>query len=138
VRTVEIGLDLLDGSYHGAKVAALGAAFKPNSDDIRDSPALDVAAAIGRREGDVVVYDPQAVKPAQAKHPELSYAASLEDALDGADIVFLLTEWDEFRYMHPGVVGKLVKQRKIVDGRNVLDPKQWRAAGWQYRALGRP
>ena len=137
-RTVELGLDLLDGSYRGAKVAALGAAFKPNSDDIRDSPALDVAAAIGRREGEVMIYDPQAIDTARTKHPELSYAASLEDALDGADIVFLLTEWDEFRYMHPGVVGKLVGQRKIVDGRNVLNPVQWRAAGWQYRALGRP
>ncbi|WP_460606363.1 UDP-glucose dehydrogenase family protein [Jatrophihabitans fulvus] len=137
-RTVELGLDLLDGSYRGRRVAALGAAFKPNSDDIRDSPALDVAAAIGRREGDVMIYDPQALHTAKAKHPELKYATSLEDALDGADIVFLLTEWDEFRYMHPGVVGKLVGQRKIVDGRNVLDPKQWRAAGWQYRALGRP
>ena len=138
-RTVDLGLDLLDGSYRGAKVAALGAAFKPNSDDIRDSPALDVAAAIGRRnEGQVVIYDPQAIENARAKHPELSYADSLEDALDGADVVFLLTEWDEFKNMHPGVVGKLVAQRKIVDGRNVLDPKQWRAAGWQYRALGRP
>ncbi|MDQ2797442.1 MAG: UDP-glucose/GDP-mannose dehydrogenase family protein [Actinomycetota bacterium] len=137
-RTVDLGLDLLDGSYRGAKVAALGAAFKPNSDDIRDSPALDVAAAIGRREGDVMIYDPQALETARRKHPELSYAASLEDALEGADIVFLLTEWDEFKYMHPGVVGKLVAQRKVVDGRNVLDPVRWRAAGWQYRALGRP
>ncbi|SHH54164.1 UDPglucose 6-dehydrogenase [Jatrophihabitans endophyticus] len=137
-RTVDLGLDLLDGSYRGAKVAALGAAFKPNSDDIRDSPALDVAAAIGRREGQVMIYDPQAIETARAKQPELNYATSLEDALDGADIVFLLTEWDEFKFMHPGVVGKLVAQRKIVDGRNVLDPVQWRQAGWQYRALGRP
>ncbi len=138
VRTVELGLDLLDGSYRGYKVAALGAAFKPNSDDIRDSPALDVAAAIGRREGDVVIYDPQALDNARRLHPELRYAASLEDALEGADIVFLLTEWDEFRYMHPGVIGKVVRQRKIVDGRNILDQAQWRAAGWAYRALGRP
>ena len=137
-RTVELGLDLLDGSYRGYKVAALGAAFKPNSDDIRDSPALDVAASIGRREGNVTIYDPQAIENARRKHPELDYADSLEDALDGADIVFLLTEWDEFRSMHPGVIGKIVGQRKIVDGRNVLDPAQWRAAGWEYRALGRP
>ncbi|MEO9137955.1 MAG: UDP-glucose/GDP-mannose dehydrogenase family protein [Jatrophihabitans sp.] len=138
VRTVEIGLDLMDGSYRGAKVAALGAAFKPNSDDVRDSPALDVAAAIGRREGEVMIYDPQAIANARLKHPELSYADSLEDALEDADIVFLLTEWAEFRSMHPGVIGKIVARRNIVDGRNVLDPVRWRAAGWQYRALGRP
>jgi UDPglucose 6-dehydrogenase len=137
-RTVDIGLDLLDGSYRGARVAALGAAFKPNSDDVRESPALDVASAIARREGTVVVYDPEAVENARRSHPELTYVASLEDALDQADIVFLLTEWDEFKNMHPGVVGKLVAQRNIVDGRNVLDPLRWRAAGWQYRALGRP
>ncbi|MDT4951618.1 MAG: UDPglucose 6-dehydrogenase [Pseudonocardiales bacterium] len=137
-RTVDIGLDLLDGSYRGARVAALGAAFKPNSDDVRESPALDVASAIARREGTVVVYDPEAVENARRSHPELTYVASLEDALDQADIVFLLTEWDEFKNMHPGVVGKLVAQRNIVDGRNVLDPVRWRAAGWQYRALGRP
>ncbi|HEV7203887.1 MAG TPA: UDP-glucose/GDP-mannose dehydrogenase family protein [Jatrophihabitans sp.] len=137
-RTVDLGLDLLDGSYRGAKVACLGAAFKPNSDDIRESPALDVAAAIGRRDAEVVIYDPQAIETARAKYPELSYASSLEDALDGADIVFLLTEWDEFKNMHPGVIGKLVTRRNIVDGRNVLNPVQWRAAGWQYRALGRP
>jgi UDPglucose 6-dehydrogenase len=137
-RTVDIGLDLLDGSYRGARVAALGAAFKPNSDDVRESPALDVASAIARREGTVVVYDPEAVENARRSHPELTYVASLEDALDQADIVFLLTEWDEFKNMHPGVVGKLVAQRNIVDGRNVLDPLRWRTAGWQYRALGRP
>ncbi len=137
-RTVELGLDLLDGSYRGCRVAVLGAAFKPNSDDIRESPALDVAAAIGRRGADVIVYDPQALDNARRVHPELFYADSLDDALRGADIVFLLTEWDEFRALDPHRTATLVARCNVVDGRNVLDPKQWRAAGWTYRSLGRP
>jgi UDPglucose 6-dehydrogenase len=137
-RTVEIGLDLVDGSYRGTHVAVLGAAFKPNSDDIRDSPALDVAASIGRRGGDVAVYDPEAMGNARVAHPELRYADSLEAAVAGADLVLLLTEWEEFRSMSPEKIGELVSQRNIVDGRNVLDPQQWRAAGWRHRALGRP
>ena len=137
-RTVEIGLDLVDGSYQGIQVTVLGAAFKPDSDDIRDSPALDVAAAMSRQGADVVVYDPHAMDNARRLHPELDYAVSLDAALDGADLVLLLTEWAEFRAMDPAAIGGIVRQRNIVDGRNVLDPVVWRAAGWHYRALGRP
>jgi UDPglucose 6-dehydrogenase len=137
-RTVEIGLDLVDGSYQGIRVTVLGAAFKPDSDDIRDSPALDVAAAISRQDADVVVYDPHAMDNARRLHPELDYAVSLDAALDGADLVLLLTEWAEFRAMDPTAIGGIVRQRNVVDGRNVLDPVVWRAAGWHYRALGRP
>jgi UDPglucose 6-dehydrogenase len=137
-RTVEIGLDLVDGSYRGIRVAVLGAAFKPDSDDIRDSPALDVAAAIGRRGGDVVVYDPHAMDNARRLHPELDYAPSLEAVLRGADLLLLLTEWADFRAMNPKEVGDLVRHRNVVDGRNVLDPVIWRDAGWRFRALGRP
>jgi UDPglucose 6-dehydrogenase len=137
-RTVDIGLDLVDGSYRGTHVAVLGAAFKPNSDDIRDSPALDVAASIGRRGGTVVIYDPQAMDNARREHPELTYVDSLSAAVTGADVIMLLTEWDEFRSMSPETIGHLVNKCNIVDGRNVLDPAEWRAAGWHYRALGRP
>ncbi len=137
-RTVELGLDLIDGSYRGTRIAVLGAAFKPNSDDIRDSPALDVAASIGRRGGDVVVYDPQALDNARRAHPELAYVNSLDEALTGADVTMVLTEWDEFQDMDPVVVGEQVAQRNMVDGRNILDPVAWRKAGWRYRALGRP
>ena len=137
-RTLELGLDLVDGTYRGTRIAVLGAAFKPNSDDVRDSPALDVAASIERRGGDVVIYDPHAIENARRVHPGLIYVESLEEALLGADVTMLLTEWDEFRSMDPAVVGKLVGQRNIVDGRNVLDPVRWRRAGWRYRALGRP
>jgi UDPglucose 6-dehydrogenase len=137
-RTVELGLDLIDGSYRGTRIAILGAAFKPNSDDIRDSPALDVAASIGRRGGDVVVYDPQALDNARRAHPELAYVPSLDEALTGADVTMVLTEWDEFQDMDPVAVGEMVAQRNMVDGRNILDPVSWRKAGWRYRALGRP
>jgi UDPglucose 6-dehydrogenase len=137
-RTLELGLDLVDGTYRGTRIAVLGAAFKPNSDDIRDSPALDVAASIERRGGDVVIYDPHAIENARRVYPELSYVESLDEAITGADVTMLLTEWDEFRSMDPTVVGRLVTQRNIVDGRNVLDPVRWRRAGWRYRALGRP
>jgi UDPglucose 6-dehydrogenase len=137
-RTLELGLDLLDGSYRGTRVVVLGAAFKPNSDDIRDSPALDVAAAISRRGAHVVVYDPEAMNKARAIHPDLDYANSLDDALVKADVIMLLTEWQQFRTMDPKTVGSKVSRRNIVDGRNVLDPQLWREAGWAYRALGRP
>ena len=137
-RTVELGLDLIDGSYRGTRIAILGAAFKPNSDDIRDSPALDVAASIGRRGSDVVVYDPQALDNARRAHPELAYVNSLDEALAGADVTMVLTEWDEFQDMDPVAVGEQVAQRNMVDGRNILDPVAWRKAGWRYRALGRP
>ncbi|MCW2540762.1 MAG: ugd [Frankiales bacterium] len=137
-RTVEFGLELLDGSYHGAKVAVLGAAFKPNSDDVRDSPALDVAAGVARRGAEVVVFDPQANESARKLQPQLGYADSLEEAVAGADLIMLLTEWQEFRSMSPDTIAGLVSRRNLVDGRNVLDPVEWRAAGWAYRALGRP
>ena len=136
-RTMELGAELVDGSYQGIRVAALGAAFKPNSDDIRDSPALDVAASVCRRGADVVVYDPEAMANARRQHPELSYADSLADAVAGADVILLLTEWDEFKRMDPHHLASSVGRRNIVDGRNVLDPVLWRSAGWRYRALGR-
>ena len=137
-RTVELGLDLLDGSYRGTRVAILGAAFKPNSDDVRDSPALDVAAGVSRRGASVLVFDPEANASAQRLHPELAYATSLEEAVEQADLIMLLTEWSIFRAMDPESIGARVAQRNVVDGRNVLDPARWRAAGWTYRALGRP
>ncbi len=136
-RTVELGRELV-GSFAGARVCVLGAAFKPNSDDIRDSPALDVAAAIQRQGASVVVYDPAAVDNARVMYPELEYAETALDAARGADLVLLLTEWTEFRQMDPEVLGAAVAARRLVDGRNALQPTSWRAAGWTYRALGRP
>jgi len=137
-RVVELAEEVLDGSFSGCRVAVLGAAFKPNSDDIRDSPALDVAAAVQRRGGSVRVYDPAAMDNARRDYPQLAYADSALDAGRDADLVLHLTEWREFRDMDPAVLGGVVHRRNIVDGRNALDPVAWRAAGWTYRALGRP
>ena len=137
-RMVDLGRELLDGSFAGARVAALGAAFKPDSDDIRDSPALEVAAAIQRAGAEVTVTDPQAIRAARLRFPELGYAETATDALRGADLTLLLTEWRAFRDLDPAETKALVAAPRIVDGRNVLDPEDWRAAGWTYRALGRP
>jgi UDPglucose 6-dehydrogenase len=137
-RVVDLARELLDGTFAGARVAVLGAAFKPDSDDIRDSPALDVAESAYRHGALVTVYDPRAVANARMRYPDLGYADTAADALAGADLVLHLTEWREFRALDPAVVKTLVAAPRIVDGRNALDPVAWRAAGWTYRALGRP
>ena len=137
-RMVDLAREELGGSFGGMKVAVLGAAFKPNSDDIRDSPALDVAAAVQRQGAAVSLYDPAAMDNARVRNPELGYRDSAVEAAKGADIVLHLTEWAEFREMDPSVLSEVVAQRRIVDGRNALDPELWRGAGWTYRALGRP
>ncbi|PZS30962.1 MAG: UDP-glucose 6-dehydrogenase [Pseudonocardiales bacterium] len=137
-RAIDLARELTDGTFAGKRVAVLGAAFKPNSDDVRDSPALDVASRLHQQGALVEVYDPQAMDSARARFPHLSYAASTLAASRDADLVLMLTEWAEFRELDPAVLGSVVRQRRIVDGRNALDPVSWRAAGWQYRALGRP
>src|SRR5487761_1004170 len=137
-RMVELARELAGGTLEGKSVGVLGLAFKPDSDDIRDSPALDVAATISRLGARVTAYDPAAMDRACKAHPELEYAGSVLDAATGADVVLLLTEWPEFREADPEVLGKAVAQRHIADGRNALEAGQWRAAGWPYRALGRP
>jgi UDPglucose 6-dehydrogenase len=137
-RMVDLAREELDGSFGGMRVAVLGAAFKPNSDDIRDSPALDVAATIQRQGAAVNVYDPAAMDNARLKYPELGYRDTTLDAVKGADLVLVLTEWDEFKTMDPDEIGIAVEARRVLDGRNALDPDVWRAAGWTYRALGRP
>ena len=138
VRMVDLAREVSAGSIVGKRIAVLGAAFKPNSDDIRDSPALSVAAQMQLQGAHVTVTDPEAVENARAKWPELKYAATALEAAHEADVVVLATEWDEYRDLEPAALGEVVAHRAIVDGRNVLDPKAWRAAGWTYRALGRP
>lgn len=125
------------GSLVGRRVAVLGLAFKPESDDIRDSPALDVAVRLKGLGADVICADPKAIPNARAKHPQLAYASTTE-ALTGAEAVVLLTEWREYRDLDPAAVAALASGRIVVDGRNVLDPVAWRSAGWTYRGLGRP
>jgi UDPglucose 6-dehydrogenase len=138
VRMVEIARDECGGSIDGLRVAVLGASFKPNSDDVRDSPALDVADQLRLQGADVVVTDPQAIDNARAMHPELSFADSALEAATGADLVLLLTEWAEYVALDPETLGDVVRQRRIMDGRLALDPVVWRDAGWIYRSLGRP
>ncbi len=138
-RMVDLARELAGpAGFDGARVGVLGVAFKPDSDDIRDSPALDVAKTIHDLGATVTVYDPVAMPQARRAHPELGYAESAADAAHDADVVLLLTEWAEFRDADPDLLGKVVAKRNIVDGRNALDPERWRAASWHYRALGRP
>jgi UDPglucose 6-dehydrogenase len=141
-RMVDLARELAgraDGTgFAGVRVGVLGVAFKPDSDDIRDSPALDVARTIHDLGAAVTVYDPVAMPSARRAHPELRYAQSAVEAAQDADVVLLLTEWDEFRAADPETIGKVVNKRNIVDGRNALDPARWREASWHYRALGRP
>ncbi|WP_330279811.1 UDP-glucose/GDP-mannose dehydrogenase family protein [Streptomyces sp. NBC_00569] len=126
------------GSFLGKRVAVLGATFKPDSDDVRDSPALNVAGQIHLQGGQVTVYDPKGMDNARRLFPTLGYAESAEAAVRGADVVLHLTEWREFRELDPAALGELAGTRLILDGRNALDPVLWRKAGWTYRAMGRP
>ena len=137
-RMVDLARELAGGSFAGRNIGVLGVAFKPGSDDIRDSPALDVAATIHGLGASVRLFDPVAMSQARRAHPELSFADSAIEAVTGADVTLLLTEWQEFREADPEKLGAAVARRNIVDGRNALDAGRWRAAGWHYRALGRP
>lgn len=128
----------LGGSFLGKRVAVLGAAFKPNSDDVRDSPALNIAAALHIQGAQVRVHDPEAIDNARALFPTLDYTTDLEKAVEGAQLVLHLTEWRQYRDLDPAELAKLVATPRILDGRNALDISAWRAAGWHIRALGRP
>ncbi|MFE3886599.1 UDP-glucose dehydrogenase family protein [Streptomyces lydicus] len=135
---VELTRDAVGGGFLGKRVAVLGATFKPDSDDVRDSPALNVAGQIHLQGGQVTVYDPKGMENARRVFPTLAYADSALEAVRGADVVLHLTEWREFRELDPAALGDVVAERRILDGRNALDPALWRKAGWTYRALGRP
>ncbi|MFN8079424.1 MAG: UDP-glucose/GDP-mannose dehydrogenase family protein [Kineosporiaceae bacterium] len=138
IRMVELAREVVGGSFIGRRIAVLGAAFKPDSDDIRDSPALNVAAQIQLQGAQVVVTDPAAVDNARKVWPQLSFAETVYEAANGVDAVLLLTEWREYRDLDPRELAIIVRTRNILDGRNALDPVRWREAGWTYRALGRP
>ena len=136
-RTVELARELCGGSLAGARICVLGAAFKPDSDDIRDSPALDVALATQRAGAAIRVYDPHAMDNARRDFPTLAYAETAVEAARDSDIVLHLTEWQEFRDMHPEMLGRVVAHRRIIDGRNTLDRDLWTREGWIHRSLGR-
>lgn len=136
-RAVETARDLLGGDFRGRRVAILGAAFKPDSDDVRDSPALDIAARIHNEGAQVVVHDPKALPNAEARFPQLQYEQDLDQALTGAEVVLLLTEWRDYRDLDPLAAARVVAHARILDGRNVLDAAAWQAAGWAFRGMGR-
>jgi len=136
-RMVELAREAC-GSLLGARVAILGAAFKPDSDDVRDSPALNVAGQIQLQGAAVNVYDPKAMDNSRALFPTLTYSANALEACEGADVVLVLTEWPQFLKLQPSDLDSVVRKKVIVDGRNCLSPDDWRGAGWTYRGLGRP
>lgn len=119
------------------KIAVLGATFKPDSDDVRDSPALDIAAQLSAAGAKVVVHDPKGIEPARKRFPDLDYRESVLDAVKDVDAILHLTEWKEYREIDPKVIGTLVKSKFLIDGRNMLDREKWRQAGWRVHALGR-
>ncbi|MCZ2803694.1 UDP-glucose/GDP-mannose dehydrogenase family protein [Modestobacter sp. VKM Ac-2983] len=137
IRMVELAREVCDGSLVGKRVAVLGAAFKPNSDDIRDSPALNVAAQLQLQGAAVRVTDPAAGDNIRRSWPQLDAVDTPEEAADRADAVLVLTEWQQYRDLDPVSFGKIVGQKRMLDGRNALDRDRWVAAGWTYRALGR-
>ncbi|TCK00504.1 UDP-glucose dehydrogenase family protein [Nocardia alba] len=137
-KVVDMAARACGGSLLGANVAVLGAAFKPESDDVRDSPALNVAGMIQLHGAVVTVYDPKAVENSRRVFPTLNYATSVSEACDRADVVLVLTEWNEFTALTPADLDPVVRSRSIIDGRNCLDSAAWRAAGWVYAGLGTP
>ena len=136
-RMVDLAKKAFAGSLLGHRVTVLGCAFKPNSDDVRDSPALSVAGSLSLGGAAVTVYDPQGMDNARKVFPTLGYAESASEALRDAELVILATEWQEFRDLDPAEVGKLAARKHIIDGRNVLDVASWNDAGWTVEALGR-
>lgn len=137
IRMVEMAREACGGSLLGSRVAVLGAAFKPNSDDVRDSPALNVAGQIQLQGAAVTVFDPKAMENSRVLFPTLNYATSIEDACAGADVLLVLTEWSEFRRIDPASLASVVRRKVIIDGRNCLDVATWVDGGWKYRGMGR-
>jgi UDPglucose 6-dehydrogenase len=144
-RVLQVAAELLDRKVgpagpdlSGTRIAVLGATFKPNSDDVRDAPSLAVAAMLDKAGADVRVYDPQGTENARRAQPDLTYEKTLSEAVTGADLVCVLTEWADFRNADPRALGELVAAKRVIDGRNCLDPALWSQAGWQYRGMGRP
>lgn len=136
-RVVDMTLEACEGSVLNKRVGVLGAAFKPLTDDVRDSPALNVAAALHLRGAQVTVFDPEAGDTARRLFPTLAYATSAEEAVEGADVVLVLTEWDEFVQADPERLAALTQVPRVIDARGKLPVDRWRSAGWQFTGLGR-
>ena len=137
-RVLALARETAGGTLAGKRVAALGVSFKPNSDDVRDSPSLAVCARLAAEGAIVSVHDPVAMPNAARKQPELQYAESVFAAAEGADIVLHLTEWADYRAIDPAALARVVSQRVLIDARCSLDAGLWREAGWTVHLLGRP
>src|SRR5699024_1715800 len=136
--TLRLATRLLGGSVDGRRIAVLGAAFKPDTDDVRDSPALDIALRLFAEGARITITDPEALDNVRKRYPSVRTAAAVEDALADAELVLLLTEWGEYQALDPTAIASQVSAPRIIDGRNVLDLGAWRDAGWEAIALGRP
>ncbi len=136
-RVIDIVRKVLSEDLTQYKIAVLGATFKPDSDDVRDSPALDISVQLHAAGAEVVIHDPQGIEPARKRFPNLKYSEVIEDAIKDADLILHLTEWKEYRQIDPAGISSLVKGKIIIDGRNMLDRTLWRSAGWKFHALGR-
>jgi UDPglucose 6-dehydrogenase len=137
-RTVALARELVGGSLAGRRVGVLGLAFKPGSDDVRNSASLDVCCRLAAEGAVVAAHDPVALRSAALVRPDLRYAESAVEAAAGADLILHLTEWEEYRLTDPAVLGAVVARRNVIDARSALDEQRWRSAGWSFRALGRP
>jgi UDPglucose 6-dehydrogenase len=137
-RVTELAREVVGGSLAGQRIAVLGVAFKPDSDDIRDSPSLDVCGRLTSEGAIVSVHDPVAMPNAARSHPGLRCGQSVSEAAEAADLVLHLTEWSDYRAIDPVALGGVVARRAIIDARCALDPGLWRGAGWDFRVLGRP
>ena len=136
-RVIDVVRNELSEDLTQYKIAVLGATFKPDSDDVRDSPALDIAVQLHAAGAEVVIHDPQGIEPARKRFPNLDYAPVINDAIKDADLILHLTEWKEYRQIDPAAISSIVKSKIIIDGRNMLDRTMWRNAGWKFHALGR-
>jgi UDPglucose 6-dehydrogenase len=135
---VDLAVAACEGSVLNKSIGVLGAAFKPETDDVRDSPALNVAAALHLRGAQVKVYDPAAAETARRTFPTLTYASSMEEAVENSEVVLVLTEWSQFLTADPAALAALTRTPRVIDARGKLDARAWRAAGWEFRGLGRP
>jgi UDPglucose 6-dehydrogenase len=137
-RVVELTREVLGGTVTGSRIAVLGLAFKPGSDDVRDSPSLHVCGLLMQEGAMVAAHDPVAMENTARIRPDLHYAGSVSEAAADADVILHLTEWADYRAIDPVILATVVAQRNIIDARCALDERPWRSAGWSFRTLGRP
>ncbi len=137
-RVLTLARETLGGTLEGRRVTVLGVAFKPNSDDVRDSPSLDICDRLAAESAVVSVHDPVAMPNAAKKRPGLAYAPTVSAAAAGAELVLHLTEWSDYQAIDPAALARVVARPVLIDARCCLDAGLWSDAGWSVRVLGRP